>query len=107
MYVGHGKTLDAPYTGAFIGTRALWTAGLLPVAVRPASALHFPLRPGKKGASVARLQRALNRHHAKLTVDGAYGPRTAAAVNAWKRHHHLKPNGVIHRRTWVLRLIGS
>ena len=102
MYVGHAKVLDAPYTGAFIGTRPLWTAGLLPVAIRPASQLNFPLRPGKSGSSVARLQRALNRHHAKLTVDGAYGPRTRAAVDAWKKRHHLKPNGVIHRKNWVL-----
>ena len=102
MYVGHGKTLDAPYTGAFIGVRPLWTAGLLPVAVRPAARLHFPLRPGTHGDSVARLQHALNRHHARLTVDGAYGPRTRAAVDKWKRRHHLAPNGVVHRRTWVL-----
>lgn len=102
MYVGHGKVLDAPYTGAFVGTRPLWTAGLLPVAVRPASRLHFPLRPGGTGDSVARLQRALNRHHARLTVDGAYGPNTRAAVNKWKKRHHLKPNGVIRRKTWVL-----
>jgi peptidoglycan hydrolase-like protein with peptidoglycan-binding domain len=102
MYVGHAKVLDAPYTGAFIGTRSLWTAGLLPVVVRPASQLNFPLRPGKSGDSVARLQRALNRHHARLTVDGAYGPMTRKAVNRWKKHHHLKPNGVVRRRTWVL-----
>jgi cell wall-associated NlpC family hydrolase len=102
MYVGHGKVLDAPYTGAFIGTRPLWTAGLLPVAVRPASHLNFPLRPGKSGSSVVRLQRALNRHHAHLTVDGAYGHKTRAAVNAWKKRHHLKADGVIRRKTWVL-----
>jgi cell wall-associated NlpC family hydrolase len=102
MYVGHGKVLDAPYTGAYIGTRPLWTDGLLPVVVRPASHLNFPLRPGKHGRSIARLQRALNRHHAKLTVDGVYGPHTRAAVNRWKKRHHLKPNGVVHRKTWVL-----
>lgn len=104
MYVGRGKVLDAPYTGAFIGTRPLWTAGLLPIAVRPSAHLDFPLRPGKTGSSVAKLQRALNRHHAKLTVDGAFGPRTLAAVNAWKKRHHLKPNGLVHRRMWVLLL---
>jgi peptidoglycan hydrolase-like protein with peptidoglycan-binding domain len=102
MYVGHGKVLDAPYTGAFIGTRPLWTGGLLPVAVRPASRLDLPVRPGSTGFSVARLQHALKRHGASLTVDGAYGPRTRAAVNAWKKRHHLKPNGVVRRTTWVL-----
>ena len=101
MYVGHGKLLDAPYTGAYVGIRPLWTAGLLPVAVRPATQLHLPLRTGKTGDSVARLQRLLNHHGASLTVDGAYGPRTRAAVNAWKKRHHLKPNGVVRRRTWL------
>jgi peptidoglycan hydrolase-like protein with peptidoglycan-binding domain len=101
MYVGHGKVLDAPYTGAFIGTRPMWTAGLLPVVVRPASQLHLPVRPGATGDSVARLQRALNRHHASLTVDGAYGPMTRAAVDRWKKRHHLKANGVVRRAAWV------
>jgi peptidoglycan hydrolase-like protein with peptidoglycan-binding domain len=102
MYVGHGKVLDAPYTGAYVGVRPLWTDGLLPVAVRPATQLTLPLRPGASGPTVAKLQHALNRHHAKLTVDGAYGPRTRAALNRWKKRHHLEPNGVVRRKTWVL-----
>jgi len=102
MYIGRGKILDAPYTGAYIGVRRLWTAGLLPVAVRPAAQLHFPLRPGQSGPSVARLQRALNRHRASLAVDGTFGPRTKIAVNGWKRRHHLKADGLVHRKAWLL-----
>lgn len=102
IYVGNGKVLDAPYTGAFIGVRPLWTAGLLPVVVRPSAQLKLPLRPGSNGVSVALLQRALNRHGASLRVDGAYGPRTTAAVVAWKKRHHLRANGFVRLRTWVL-----
>lgn len=100
MYVGGGKLLDAPYTGAFIGTRPLWTAGLLPVVVRPAAQLKLPLRLGATGASVATLQRMLNRRGASLVVDGGYGPKTQAAVIAWKKRHHLKPDGVVYGKTW-------
>ena len=102
IYVGNGKVLDAPYTGAFIGIRPLWTAGLLPVVVRPSAQLKLPLRPGATGTSVALLQRALNRHGASLRVDGAYGPQTTTAVVAWKKRHHLRTNGVVRLTTWVL-----
>ena len=101
IYLGHGRVLDAPYTGAFVGVRPLWTDGLLPVAVRPAAQLHLPLRPGATGPSVALLQRMLNRHGASLHVDGDYGPRTTVAVNAWKKHHHLKRDGIVRRAMWL------
>ena len=29
-----GNIIDAPYTGAFVGKRPMWTNGLMPVAVR-------------------------------------------------------------------------
>jgi cell wall-associated NlpC family hydrolase len=102
IYVGHGRVFDAPYTGAFVGIRPLWTDGLLPVAVRPAAQLHLPLRPGATGLSVALLQRGLNRHGASLTVDGDYGSRTTVAVDAWKKRHHLKRDGVVRRAMWLL-----
>jgi peptidoglycan hydrolase-like protein with peptidoglycan-binding domain len=101
MYVGDGVVIDAPQTGSFVGTRAMWTRNLLPVAVRPATALDLPVKPGDTGSTVAQLQRALNQHGAKLTVDGGYGPHTRAAVNAWKKKHHLKVNGVIGRPAWL------
>lgn len=101
IYLGHGRVFDAPYTGAFIGPRPLWTEGLLPVAVRPASQLQLPLQPGSTGMSVALLQRALNRHGASLKVDGGYGSKTTAAVNQWKRRHHHKPDGIVRRAMWL------
>ena len=101
MYVGDGNIVDAPYTGAFVGTRALWTRDLLPVAVRPVANLVLPLRPGDSGWTVGQLQQELNRHGAKLTVDGGFGPTTVAAVKAWKQAHQLTGNAMVGRRMWL------
>ncbi|MEM9762778.1 MAG: peptidoglycan-binding domain-containing protein [Pseudomonadota bacterium] len=52
-------------------------------------------RRGK--ASVRQLQASLNtlmRTHRPLAVDGAYGPRTRAAVRAFQRWVGLVPDGV-------------
>jgi peptidoglycan hydrolase-like protein with peptidoglycan-binding domain len=101
IYAGGGKVLDAPYTGAFVGTRPLWTANLLPVAVRPVGQLVLPVRPGATGWTVTQLQQELNRHRFALTVDGGYGPETVAAVKAWKQKHDLDPAAVVGRQVWL------
>jgi len=101
MYAGEGNIIDAPYTGAFVGTRALWTRNLLPVAVRPVSQLTLPLRPGASGWAVGQLQQELNRHGAALSVDGGYGPATLTAVKAWKASHQLHATGLVNRTTWL------
>ena len=101
MYAGDGDIIDAPYTGAFVGTRPLWTSHLLPVAVRPVAQLTLPLRPGASGWAVGQLQQELNRHGAGLTVDGGYGPSTLTAVKAWKLAHKLRATGFVNRATWL------
>jgi peptidoglycan hydrolase-like protein with peptidoglycan-binding domain len=101
MYAGAGNIIDAPYTGAFVGTRALWTSHLLPVAVRPVSQLTLPLKPGQSGWAVGQLQQELNRHGAGLSVDGGYGPDTLTAVKAWKAAHKLHSTGLVNRTTWL------
>lgn len=101
MYAGGGKVIDAPHTGATVGTRALWTTDLLPVAVRPAAKLRLPLRPGTSGWSVGQLQQELDRHGAGLTVDGGFGPLTAAAVRHWKTAHGLADSAYVGRRAWL------
>ena len=101
MYAGGGNIIDAPYTGAFVGTRALWTHNLLPVAVRPVTQLTLPLRPGQSGWAVGQLQQELNRHGAGLSVDGGYGPSTLDAVKAWKASHQLHATGLVNRNTWL------
>jgi peptidoglycan hydrolase-like protein with peptidoglycan-binding domain len=101
MYAGEGKVLDAPHTGATVGTRALWTTDLLPVAVRPAAKLRLPLRTGASGWSVAQLQQELDRHGAGLAVDGGFGPLTAAAVRRWKTTHGLAGRAYVGYRAWL------
>jgi peptidoglycan hydrolase-like protein with peptidoglycan-binding domain len=101
LYAGNGRVLDAPHTGATVGTRALWTTGLLPVAVRPAAQLTLPLGPGASGWSVAQLQQALNRHGASVSVDGGFGPQTAAAVRSWKAAHKWGTSARVGIRAWL------
>jgi peptidoglycan hydrolase-like protein with peptidoglycan-binding domain len=101
MYVGGGKIIDAPYTGAFVGQRQLWTQDLLPVALRPAAQLALPVKSGATGWTVTQLQEALDRHGDKLSVDGGFGAQTARAVKAWQTKHGLKATGVVDMRTWL------
>jgi peptidoglycan hydrolase-like protein with peptidoglycan-binding domain len=101
MYVGNGQILDSPQTGEDVQIQQMWTTDLLPIAIRPVAALTLPLKPGATGATVTQLQQDLNRHGAKLTVDGGYGPGTETAVKAWQARHKLTANGVVHVPTWL------
>lgn len=54
------------------------------------------LRRGSVGAQVRALQKALNEQSgAMLTVDGYFGPLTAAAVRCWQSTHGLEVDGVV------------
>jgi peptidoglycan hydrolase-like protein with peptidoglycan-binding domain len=55
------------------------------------------LRIGSRGSAVKTLQRALG----GLAVDGAFGQRTARAVAAFQRAHHLKATGVVTTSVWA------
>jgi cell wall-associated NlpC family hydrolase len=101
MYLGGGDVLDAPHTGANVEIRKLWTTNLLPLVVRPVAGLTLPLQSGATGWSVTQLQQMLNRHGAKLRVDGGYGPETLAAVQAWQQAHDLAATGVVRLKTWL------
>ena len=101
IYLGAGQILDAPYTGAFVGTRPLWTNGLLPVAWRPYGQLVLPAQPGTTGWTVSQLQAALDRGGATLAIDGGYGPATVAAVKAWQSAHKLPVTGTADLATWL------
>jgi cell wall-associated NlpC family hydrolase len=101
MYAGAGQIVDAPYTGAFVGTRPLWTQGLLPVAWRPTGLLVLPAQNGATGWTVAQLQTSLDRGGAKLAIDGDFGPATLAAVKAWQSAHKLPVTGVVDLATWL------
>jgi len=54
------------------------------------------LRQGSRGAVVVVAQRAL-----RVTADGAFGPRTGAAVKAVQLRARLARTGVVRNQTWV------
>ncbi len=55
---------------------------------------------GSTGPSVKRAQVLLNRHGAKLAVDGIFGPKTLAAVKAFQSRSGLAKSGVVTSSTW-------
>ena len=58
------------------------------------------VRYGSVGASVKKAQVLLNRHGAKLAVDGIFGPKTLAAVRAFQHRSGLARSGVVAGITW-------
>lgn len=54
------------------------------------------LRQGARGPAVVALQKAL-----RITADGVFGPKTAAAVTAFNRARQLPADGVVRPATWV------
>jgi murein L,D-transpeptidase YcbB/YkuD len=62
------------------------------------------LREGRNSlwplVTVRSLQYLLNARGAHLAVDGAFGPRTKAAVVAFQRSRHLAGGGVVTAATW-------
>lgn len=64
--------------------------------------LVLPLiRTGSKGNSVSLAQSALNlRNYNSGQVDGDFGPKTQAAVNAFQRDNGLVIDGIVGSKTW-------
>jgi peptidoglycan hydrolase-like protein with peptidoglycan-binding domain len=56
---------------------------------------HVVLRHGSSGPAVTALQRQLHVH-----ADGLFGPHTEAAVNRFKRNHHMPADGVVRHPVW-------
>jgi Putative peptidoglycan binding domain/D-alanyl-D-alanine carboxypeptidase len=54
---------------------------------------------GDRGPEVAAVQRRLNERGAGLTIDGAFGLATRAAVVAFQARNELTPDGVVGQRT--------
>lgn len=71
-------------------------------AVEPETwmALVLEVRRGANNQAVRAAQRLLNKYAYKLTVDGAFGPATEAAVRDFQRTNGLTINGVVGTSTW-------
>lgn len=73
-------------------------------ALRQTAALAAPptLREGSKGASVVTLQNKLKAAGFNPgAADGAFGPKTEAAVKAFQRARGLTADGVVGPKTWA------
>jgi hypothetical protein len=86
QYDGTGTDLDQ-----FNGTMADLDKWAHVSTVRTLRLTH----PYMHGADVTAVQHALNRHRFTVTVDGVYGPATAAAVLAFKKTVKWLPHNAI------------
>jgi predicted chitinase len=75
-----------------------------PATSQPASGAQYPgspLRQGSKGDAVQAIQQRLSDLGYSLSVDGNFGPGTAAAVVAFQKKNNLGSDGVVGPNTWV------
>ena len=71
-------------------------------AAAPSVAGKPLLIKGSKGQDVKDCQTLLNKHGAKLKVDGDFGPLTEAAVKEFQtKHPPLKVDGKVGEKTWA------
>lgn len=59
------------------------------------------IRQGSSGGAVKIMQAALNGKGYPLVADGAFGPRTDAALRSFQRDHGLSVDGVCGPRSWT------
>lgn len=59
------------------------------------------LKSGSKGVAVKALQRLLLHRGASVDVNGAFGPKTEAAVKAFQSAQKLDADGVVGAATWA------
>ncbi|GGV97620.1 hypothetical protein GCM10015535_69390 [Streptomyces gelaticus] len=102
---GHSLTADGafgPRTAAAIQAfqkdQGLQADGV--VGPNTWNALTTTLRSGSQGAAVTALQQLLTAQGHSLTADGAFGPRTAAAIQAFQKSQGLQADGVAGPATW-------
>jgi hypothetical protein len=83
---------------AFQAAKKLTVDGI--VGPQTWSALIVTTQSGSRGVAVTALQQQLNAHGANLTVDGQFGPLTAAAVRSYQSSRKLTVNGTADLQTW-------
>lgn len=106
----YGSTTDRAHINhVHLAVATIAQANALLAAVSSSTPTPTPSKPstlpvlhsGATGDSVKTLQTKLNKHGAKLKVDGAFGPSTFAAVKAFQSANHLAVDGVVGPRTWA------
>jgi hypothetical protein len=113
VYISPNLMIDAPFTGAVTRYDRFSTTGTDGVlqyvgAIRVATLATVPAKPTLMltnpytiGLAVMDLQTALNRHGAKLVVDGVFGRLTEAAVKAFQKSHLIPADGIVGILTWA------
>jgi hypothetical protein len=112
VYISPNLMIDAPFTGAVTRydrfsttapTGTLQYVGAVRVATlaaTPAKPTLMLTTPFTTGQAVHDLQTALDKHGAKLAVDGIFGPLTEAAVKAFQKSHLVPADGIVGSLTW-------
>ena len=99
---GYGDKLDC---NVFYGDEKDWQALCTGIKVEERDMVDVNtklprLAQGSKGAAVKVLQIILNADGAGLSVDGSFGPKTAAAVKEFQKKHGLAADAIVGRKTW-------
>jgi cell wall-associated NlpC family hydrolase len=102
MYVGHGQMIEAAHSGTPVRLTPLRATGLLPLAARPSGMLTLPATQGTNSFTARTVQTRLVAHGQPVSIDGAYGPLTAAAVAAVQRAARLPATGIVDAATWAV-----
>ena len=86
-------TVDEPTEAPIVDP--VTVAPVAPVAT-PAKAVKPTLKVGSKGAAVKSVQKKIG-----VTPDGAFGPKTEAALKAYQKKHGIPATGVVDATTWA------
>jgi peptidoglycan hydrolase-like protein with peptidoglycan-binding domain len=78
------------------GDGAPQLASPIPANIDKPAASAPLLRVGSRGPAVRDMQRAVG-----TAVDGIFGPKTRAAVQAFQRRHRLAVDGIVGPQTWA------
>lgn len=103
---GRAKRLARPYLGYtddFLGymvTPATPVKKVIAKAKPKPKATMPTVKLGSTGEAVRRLQTLLNKHGARLKVDGIFGAKTLAAVRAFQKKVHITIDGIVGPQTW-------
>ena len=62
--------------------------------------LNPVLKKGARGEEVIVLQKLLTKHGYRVSIDGAFGPGTRAAVHQYQEDNQMISDGIVGRKTW-------